>query len=214
MDEAIGIAKQNLEQAQARMKCAQDASRRDVDWEVGDKAYVNITQYDAQRPSRKLDNARAGPFEILEKKGHSYKLDLPASMKVHPVFSADKLRKDPADPLPGQEEDAPPEVNITGDIEWEVDEVLASRILRKKLQYRVKWLNMDEDLTWYPASDLKYAPDKLIAYHITNPSKPGPPEALLAWKKQYDDGIDDYDDLDNDKEMDQTTRTSFFGRGG
>lgn len=31
MDEAIGIARGNLEQAQARMKRSQDASRRDVD---------------------------------------------------------------------------------------------------------------------------------------------------------------------------------------
>jgi hypothetical protein len=151
---------------------------------------------------------------ILEKRGHSYKLDLPASMKVHPVFSSDKLRRDPADPLPGQEEEPPPEVNITGDLEWEVDEILASRLRRKQLQYRVKWLNMDEDLEWYPASDFKYAPDKLIAYHMVNPSKPGPPEALPAWKEQYDKGMDNYDHLDNDNWMDTTTRTSFFGRGG
>jgi len=44
------------------------------------------------------------------------------------VFSMDKLRKDPANPLSSQEKDFPPKVNITSNIKWEVDEVLASRL--------------------------------------------------------------------------------------
>jgi len=43
-----------------------------------------------------------GPYEILEQIGHSFKLKLPESIKVHPVFHAEKLRKDPRNPLPGQ----------------------------------------------------------------------------------------------------------------
>ena len=30
-----------------------------------------------ERPSRKLDYQMAGPYRILEKVGHSYRLDLP-----------------------------------------------------------------------------------------------------------------------------------------
>ena len=51
----------------------------------------------------------------------------------------------------------PPPVVIAKDEEWEVEEVLASKQTRNKLLYRVNWLGYDEDLTWYPASDLKYA---------------------------------------------------------
>ena len=35
-----------------------------------------------------------GPYEILEQIGHSFKLKLPESIKVHPVFYTKKLRKD------------------------------------------------------------------------------------------------------------------------
>ena len=35
-----------------------------------------------------------GSYEILEQIGHSFKLKLPESIKVHPVFYAEKLRKD------------------------------------------------------------------------------------------------------------------------
>jgi len=42
-----------------------------------------------------------GPYEILEQIGHSFKLKLPESIKVHPVFHAKKLCKDPGNPLLG-----------------------------------------------------------------------------------------------------------------
>jgi hypothetical protein len=49
-----------------------------------------------------------GLFEILEQIGHSFKLKLPKTCKVHPVFYAKKLCKDPANPLPGQANTEPP----------------------------------------------------------------------------------------------------------
>ena len=41
-----------------------------------------------------------GLYEILEQIGHSFKLKLPESIKVHSVFYAKKLRKDPRNLLP------------------------------------------------------------------------------------------------------------------
>ena len=35
-----------------------------------------------------------GPYEILEQVGHSYKLKLLDSMKIHPIFYAEKLQWD------------------------------------------------------------------------------------------------------------------------
>ena len=44
----------------------------------------------------------AGPWLIIEKVGYSFKLQVPPSHRLHPVFHADRLRKDPNNPLPGQ----------------------------------------------------------------------------------------------------------------
>jgi len=41
-----------------------------------------------------------GLYEILEQIGHLFKLKLLESIKVHLVFYAEKLRKDPGNPLP------------------------------------------------------------------------------------------------------------------
>ena len=66
---------------------------------------------------------------MVEKRGSLYKLDLPNIIKVYPVFPVVLLFKDPDNALPGQVNEPPPPVNIEGEPEYKVEEILA---LRKK----------------------------------------------------------------------------------
>jgi hypothetical protein len=80
-----------------------------------------------------------GLYEVLEQIGHSFKLKLLKSIKVHPVFYAKKLHKDPRNPLPRQTNPEPPLLEIEdGEIEYKVQEVLAIKLIQGKLKYRVK----------------------------------------------------------------------------
>ena len=81
------------------------------------------------RPYKKLDNKILGPFKVIEKRGSLYKLDLPNTIKVYPVFLIVLLFKDSDNALSGQVNEPPPPINIEGELEYEVEEILA---LRKK----------------------------------------------------------------------------------
>ena len=106
--------------------------RREPDFDVGDSVWVTTKNWKTERPSCKLDYQMAGLYRILEKVGHSYRLDLPQSIRVHPVFSPDKLQKASNDPLPGQRNKSPLPIQVDGNDEWEVEEILARIRSRRK----------------------------------------------------------------------------------
>ena len=212
--EAWKLASNHLRTAQERMSKASNQHRRPVDWAVGDHVYLDMRPFPTTRPSRKLDNPYAGPFKVLAKVFNSWRLELPSTMKVHDVFPSQRLRKAPMDHLPGQLPTPEEPINITGDEEYEVEEIIAVRQVGKTLQYRCTWTGRDVDLEFYPASDFKYAPFKLQTFHHANKELPGPPKLLPKWLEAFSEGRDEYDELDSDQAMDKRSRASFFRRGG
>jgi hypothetical protein len=101
--------------------------------------------------------------------------------------------------MSGQHNEPPDPIQVDGETEWEVDNILAVRKHHGKLQYRIKWLGYDDDPDWYPASDVKYAPHKVRDFHLANPTRPGPPKRLDDWLRLWEAGENSYDHVDDDK---------------
>jgi transposase InsO family protein len=198
MENTIERARKSLKEAQAVKERVVNAHRRPVDWKVGDKVWVSTKPWRTERPSKKLDQQMAGAYKVLEQVGHSWRIDLPDSIKVHNVLPSDRLRKAASDPLPGQLVEAPAPIKVTGELEYEVEEILASKILRKKLVYRASWAGYDLDPKWYPASNFKYSPRLLQAFHTKYPKAAGPPKKLPDWLTAYNNGLDEYEHLNSD----------------
>jgi hypothetical protein len=199
MHDAWKIAKTNMEKAQDRMRSVINRHWREVDWSVGDMVYLDTQNLLSARPSRKLSDKWTGPFKVIEQVGISYQLELPSGSRIHDVFAPKLLCKDPQDPLPRQGPAKPPGTPINGVEEWEVEEILASKLSRSTLKYRVRWTGHDPDSVWYKASNFMGSLYKLRDYHESYPNRSGPPRLPDKWIEAWEKGVEDMDHLEDDQ---------------
>ena len=151
-----------------------------------------------------------GPYLILAKEGHSFKVQLPTLMKIHLVFALNLLYKDKNNPLLGQAQEADPLLQVTNDYKQEVNKLLAIKKIRNKLFYYTNQLGYNKDSEQYLASDFKYAPYKLKAFYLYYPELPGPPHKLNNQLQAQKEGKDNYNNLDDNITSSQSLQTSFF----
>lgn len=94
----------HLSRAQQIMKAKADTHRREVEFAVGDQVVLKLRPYRQKSVSRhqnqKLAPRYFGPFEISERIGQvAYKLKLPETTSIHPVFHVSHLMKTIGDRL-------------------------------------------------------------------------------------------------------------------
>ena len=177
MEEIHGHLQAEMNRAQAKHQEGANRHRLPAPhFRPGDKVYLDARNIRTQRPSRKLDHRRLGPFPILEDPRlttpYAYRLDLPASMRIHPVFHVSLLEPAADDPYPGQLQPPLPPVIVDGEEEWQVDEILDARMRYRKLQYLVKWTGYDRP-EWEDARNINGL-QAIDQFHARHPEKPGP----------------------------------------
>jgi hypothetical protein len=159
IEEAIKRAKKCLAAAQDRQKSYADKKRRDESFKKGDKVLLSTKNIRLKTPgTNKLMPKWVGPFEVLEKLGKvAYKLQLPANIKIHPVFHVSLLKPHMSD---GRVQPPPPAIETDDGLFFEVEAVLDHRDRKygrkKRREYLIKWSGYDPlHNTWEPAENLK-----------------------------------------------------------
>ena len=143
----------------------------------GQKVWLLRRHVATTRPSSKLDVRRLGPFAILDQIGNSaYRLKLPPSMRIHPVFHVSLLEPHVANTFPGRVVPVPLPIQVDGLPEFEVASILDSKFWYRKLFYLVDWVGYDaSDRTWEPAGHLSNAALEISKFHSKYPYKPRQP---------------------------------------
>ena len=175
MEELHTTMKIHLEQAQSCYKEIANVKRKKhPSFQVGDKVWVLRCNIKTNRPCDKLDYRRIGPFRI-EKQINTvaYQLELPTSMKIHPVYYASLLEIYHESTISGRSQPTLPFVEIDGCEEYEVDSIMDSQIRRGKLEYFVHWQGYPiNERIWEPTSNLSNAPEKIRIFHHQHPMQP------------------------------------------
>ena len=164
------------------MKRFADRKRKpQPEYQVGDKVWLEGTNIRTERPSKKLEDRRYGPFKITKVLSPTaVQLQLPVSWKIHPTFHVVKLRPFIEDrSMHPEEVPPPPDLDDDGELQYEVEEVLDSRRNKRRrnlLEYKVHWKGYPrEDDSWLPHSELQdTAPELLQEFHDRYPKKPRP----------------------------------------
>jgi hypothetical protein len=117
------------------------------------------------KKDNKLSPKYYGPYKVLQKIGTmAYKLELPASSRVHPVFHVSCLKKVIGDKIPVQT--IFPELDEEGKIILEPKAITDTRIrqLRNRSisEYLIKWRKLPaKDSTWEDESFIQKHPELL-----------------------------------------------------
>jgi hypothetical protein len=149
-------------------------SPKSAKFEIGDQVYVSTLNMKTNRPVKKLDYRKIGPYPITEKINNvAFKVKLPKSIKVHPVFHVSLLEHAKIDKNPAQKHPHPPPIIIDDKLKWEVEEILDSRIYHEELQYLVKWKGWDHtDSSREPEHFVENSQDLIKAFHKKYLKKP------------------------------------------
>ncbi len=95
--------------------------------------------------------------------------------KIHNVFHVSLLEPYHENPIPERHRESLVPVEIKGQEEFEVQEVLDSKKIRGKLLYLVFWRGYPpSEATWEPAGNLVHAQDLVNRFHQRYPNKLAP----------------------------------------
>ncbi|XP_073298458.1 uncharacterized protein [Primulina huaijiensis] len=99
-DELLSTLRAHMQHAQERMKFHADKKRAEKVFEVGRYCYIRFQPHKQTSLARhrytKLSKRYYGPFKIIKRVGVvAYKLELPPTVKIHPIFHISVLKACP-----------------------------------------------------------------------------------------------------------------------
>jgi Chromo (CHRromatin Organisation MOdifier) domain len=135
---------------------------------VGQKVWLEGTNLKTSHPTKKFTPKCYGPFPITDVISPVvYHLSLPLTWKIHNVFHVSLLMPYKEMEEHGPNFTEPPPELIGEQEEYEVEQVLASRLHGrwKKLQYLIHWKGYSHAHDSWASADDVHTPDLVQAFH-------------------------------------------------
>src|SRR5882757_3964357 len=126
VEKFVDAMKRTREDAEPALKRAADDMKKYYDrkrgktpkYTLGEKVWLDASNIQTGRPTKKLDHKRLGPFPISKVLANNiYKLKLQKTIKIHPVFSVVKLIPYHVNDIPEQVIKEPPPPIVKAGVE-------------------------------------------------------------------------------------------------
>jgi len=172
-----------IEDAQRRYQAPVDRRRSPAPKiEIGDCVFILAKFIKSTWPTKKLSEKYLGPYKVVGKPGtYSYLIKLPNHLRaIYPVFHVSQIEPAPLSNIPNQVNPPPPLLEIDGNLEFEVAQILDLKFDHRRkepLLYLVQWSGYEgtlDEYSWTPAADLENAANLVSDYHSLYLKRLGP----------------------------------------
>ncbi len=149
--------------------------KRNVIYEVNDWVWLSFRNVKTMRLCKDLKDKQLNLYQITVKVSIFYHFHLSVSMKhLHSMFSSKLLQSCSEDSLLKQHSESLRSITIEDDKHWEIDNILNFRRYRDRIQYKVKWTNLDRNDEWYYVDKGKFDDSEKVLneFHKLYSNKP------------------------------------------
>ncbi len=157
MKELLNFDHQQLKKTKLIIEVQINKHRRDIIYEVDDWVWLSFRNVKTMRLCKDLKDKQLDLYQITVKVSIFYHLHLSVSMKhLHSMFSSKLLQSYSEDSLSEQHSESLRFITIEDDEYWKIDDILNFRCYRGRIQYKVKWTDLDRDNEWYYVDKEKF----------------------------------------------------------
>jgi len=150
MKELLNFDRQQLKKTKLIIEVQINKDRRNIIYEVDDWIWLSFRNVKTMRLCKDLKDKQLDLYQITVKVSIFYHLRLSVSMKhLHSMFSSKLLRSYSEDLLSEQHSESLRLITIKDDEHWKINDILNFRRYRDRIQYKVKWTDLDRDDEWY-----------------------------------------------------------------
>ncbi len=168
INKTLIFAREALIKTRKQMMNQANKHRKKINYKIESKMFLNKQNIITAKLFKKLNDKMLNSFQIIDFVDSFYKLKLLETMHIHDVFHSELFRLVVNNFLSDQKNESSRSIVINDEDEWEIDDILNFRWYQRRLQYRVKWKNYDNNLNWYNADDDEFmnAQEMIDDFHI------------------------------------------------
>ncbi len=164
MSELLIFNHQQLKKIKQIIEAQMNKHKWDVIYEVDDQVWLIFENIKITRSCKDLKDKQLNLYSITVKVEIFYRLQLSRSMKhIHSMFSSKYLRTSSNDSLSKQHSESFRLMIIEeNEKHWKVDNILNLKRYKERLQYKIKWIEINHDDEWYYVDKEKFNDSKKV----------------------------------------------------